>query len=205
MKPVEFIDIVGVGKGKCCSKCERVLPLTCFSVHNARRASYASRCKECYVEDRRRSLGVDKSAAAALVREHGKTCCSCGQRFPASAFGKHSYSGDGYQGACRNCVAASQRKSRTPEKSRRQNLKKLYGIGLNDYERMLAAQGRRCFICCVPHSVDAPLHVDHDHATNVVRGLLCSSCNNGLGRFRDSTANLARAIQYLSGSLRKVA
>ncbi|MFR9777138.1 endonuclease VII domain-containing protein [Micromonospora sp. MS34] len=45
-----------------------------------------------------------------------------------------------------------------------------------------------------------PEHVDHDHRTGWVRGILCFNCNGGLGRFRDSPARRARAITYLRGT-----
>ena len=41
------------------------------------------------------------------------------------------------------------------------------------------------------------LHIDHDHKTKKIRGLLCHKCNNGLGNFRDNIENLDRAKKYL--------
>jgi len=58
-----------------------------------------------------------------------------------------------------------------------------------------AAFGHRCAIC---RRSARRLAVDHDHQTNVVRGLLCTPCNQGLGMFRDSVALLRGAIAYLT-------
>jgi hypothetical protein len=98
---------------------------------------------------------------------------------------------------------AQQRYYAKPEKRRiRQSSKylRLYGITLYDAGCMLARQGGRCGIC----RTDAPghrgWHVDHDHATGKVRGILCTLCNIALGGFRDSTENLTNAIAYLKNA-----
>jgi hypothetical protein len=73
-------------------------------------------------------------------------------------------------------------------------LKTKYGISIADYDAALIAQSGRCAIC-----VDASpkLVVDHCHMTNDFRGLICWSCNVGLGHFSDDPARLAAAIRYL--------
>lgn len=69
-----------------------------------------------------------------------------------------------------------------------------YGISHDDYDRLYAQQQGRCCICDEFHS---RLCVDHDHKTGRVRGLLCRSCNSGLGFFRDQPRHLRQAINYL--------
>jgi hypothetical protein len=54
-----------------------------------------------------------------------------------------------------------------------------------------------CDICGAPGSSKKRNSIDHDHETAQVRGLLCDSCNLGLGKFKDSPELLQRAIQYL--------
>lgn len=74
-----------------------------------------------------------------------------------------------------------------------------YGITVEDYDRMLAAQGGGCAICggTDPQRNRKWFCVDHDHETGVVRGLLCMNCNDGLGRFADDPAQLRAAAAYL--------
>lgn len=76
-----------------------------------------------------------------------------------------------------------------------------YGLALADYDAMLVAQNNLCAICRVdkPGGNSTHWHVDHNHVTGQVRGLLCGRCNLGLGYFRDDTGRLASAITYLEG------
>lgn len=86
-----------------------------------------------------------------------------------------------------------------PQKRLGQRLR-AYGISVADYERLLAEQGGACAICGRVDSgnaKDTRLHVDHCHATGRVRGLLCTNCNHGLGKFADSPERIERAALYL--------
>lgn len=83
-------------------------------------------------------------------------------------------------------------------KNRVQVLRRKYGLALDDYKALIAAQGDSCAICRGPStSAWGSWHVDHDHATGEVRGLLCSSCNVGLGNFGDDPERLEAAARYL--------
>lgn len=79
---------------------------------------------------------------------------------------------------------------------RHTQLKTNYGITLVDYQRMLSEQDGVCAIC--RHPSEKTLHVDHNHETGTVRGLLCEKCNHGLGCFKDDEDILRRAMEYLT-------
>jgi hypothetical protein len=81
------------------------------------------------------------------------------------------------------------------------NLRNRYGISETDYDAMFLAQGGVCKICRQPeHHMDRLLSVDHCHATGKVRGLLCNSCNRGIGLFVDDPERLREAALYLESS-----
>jgi len=65
---------------------------------------------------------------------------------------------------------------------------------------MIDEQGGLCAICGKPASGKghcSRLHVDHDHKTGAVRGMLCHRCNAGLGQFGDDSLVLEAALAYL--------
>lgn len=69
----------------------------------------------------------------------------------------------------------------------------VYDISIEEYQNLLTKSNGRCIIC----KSDEKLCVDHCHKTNKVRGILCNSCNTGLGFFLDDIGRLNSAIQYL--------
>lgn len=79
------------------------------------------------------------------------------------------------------------------------NRLKQYGIDAEQYKQLSEEQHHRCAICLAPEMTKGiqRLSVDHCHTTLKVRGLLCSNCNNGLGRFLDEPALLEAAAAYL--------
>ena len=80
-------------------------------------------------------------------------------------------------------------------------MRKKYGISTNDFEALLAFQGGGCAICSKPISkLRRRMNIDHDHATNTVRGILCSGCNTGLGQLGDSIEGLKKALYYLENT-----
>lgn len=77
-------------------------------------------------------------------------------------------------------------------------LRRMYGITEEEYQQVLDHQGGKCAICLKRPAAGKNLHVDHDHRTGVVRGLLCVVCNHDLLGRRDKEPNLfRRAAEYL--------
>lgn len=93
-------------------------------------------------------------------------------------------------------------------KAQNSQLRRYYGIGVEDYDLMMSAQAGVCAICQMAEaSVDPKtkkvrrLAVDHCHTTHKVRGLLCSGCNGALGSFKDDLTTLRKAVAYLERHL----
>lgn len=83
---------------------------------------------------------------------------------------------------------------------RSNNLKRLYGITLDQYKNLVSAQGNECAICKIAFSDVLSGHVDHCHTTGTIRGVLCGKCNAAIGLFSDNTAFLQSAIYYLESN-----
>ena len=129
-----------------------------------------------------------------------KVCSKCKKEKSLDKFHKHANGKLGRRGDCAECSCAQKKllHSKDPLKAKNTNLKRYYGITLDDYLEILEAQNGRCAIC----GTDVPsgkgtFHVDHCHDSGQVRGLLCHSCNVGLGHFKDQESLLLKAALYL--------
>lgn len=92
---------------------------------------------------------------------------------------------------------AKQPKEKIRQEHRKYNLKKCFGLSLEQYDLMLKAQKGRCAICRRPETkYHRKLCVDHDHKTGRIRGLLCIRCNGGLSFF-DNRELLDAMTKYL--------
>lgn len=90
------------------------------------------------------------------------------------------------------------RKARQAALGRMETLRK-YDLTEERYQRLYDSQQGQCPICKTKLQYRSrTTHIDHDHRTRQVRGLLCNNCNNGLGRFKDDPIRLLAAAKYLS-------
>jgi hypothetical protein len=156
-----------------------------------------------------------------------RTCKDCGATKPLGDFAIHRRV-DGEplrRPSCKKCYAAYMRDyfARNPEQKAKDRartkryhelhptlkketkLRLSYGMTLEEYDAMLAAQNGVCAICnCEDTNIDKrtgknrALAVDHCHETGAIRGLLCGDCNRAIGMAKESTAILSRMISYLS-------
>ncbi len=159
-----------------CKKCGVSKALADFYRATGTKDGLRGECKSCSSEDKRRRYLADPEAAIARVKR--------------------------WQQENPERVNATQRARRAkPEAKRREragHLMRKFGMTIEQYDTMLEAQGGGCFICGRPPRNDISLHVDHDHATGKVRGILCFCCNNALADFQENPELLKKAASYVS-------
>jgi hypothetical protein len=79
-------------------------------------------------------------------------------------------------------------------------LKHYFGLSIEDFTAMVKKQNGRCAICGMPPG-NKGLCVDHDHASGENRGLLCQTCNTGIGLLKEDPKIMKNAIAYLKGEM----
>ena len=124
-----------------------------------------------------------------------KICTRCKTEKPLKGFYKRKDSKDGLQPECNECRKVENDKSADYRWARDLRLK--YDMTVDDYNDMLQAQDGVCAICFHECS-KGRLSVDHCHDSLENRGLLCRTCNVGIGNFREDVLYLASAIEYLN-------
>ena len=187
---------------KLCPQCGRTLPVEEFHSNVRRSDGLAYYCKRCAAqrsEASRRKRGVrERRQSSSPVPDGSKWCPDCDAIKPLDQFARTRRTKSGYHSYCLPCHAARglETKNRLYGGNREYHLRHRYGIDQAGFDALLAGQGGVCAICGAAN----PEHVDHDHRTGSVRGILCFNCNGGLGQFRDNPLFLAGAIEYLKGT-----
>lgn len=125
------------------------------------------------------AMDVSVATARGHIRRHvaiTAVCGYCGQEY--EQFDTRQY-------CSTTCASANQRD---------RWLQSQYGLTTSDYETMYENQSGKCAICDTPSE---KLVVDHNHQTGTVRGLLCPTCNMGIGLLKENPQVMANAIMYL--------
>ena len=132
-----------------------------------------------------------------------KTCSKCRVAKPIDEyyFVKRTQK---HTAACKQCTCVDAKRWReaNPElfrqAIRKNQLLRQYGISIEEYDALRESQRGACAICGATPVTN--LHVDHDHTTGKVRGLLCRACNTALGMFQDDASILGKAIDYITAT-----
>lgn len=134
--------------------------------------------------------------------------CQKGEHFiDRKLFNKDKHAADGLYAWCAKCTSKYRRDKYNAnteegrierENSRYRTLKRRYGITRGEYDALMIFQEGKCGICKTPFSTDTRrIHLDHDHKTGTIRGILCGHCNCGIAFFKDNPTFMERAMQYL--------
>jgi hypothetical protein len=194
---------------KACRDCQHIKPLSEFHLNATRPDGRGLYCKSC-TSIRQRQFRERKAQREGrplrprvAVDDGMKRCPRCELVLPRDRFGRNRSSSDGLTAYCRDCHNAIGKRNRESRhgSTREYHLRRRYGIGAADVDGMIQRQGGVCAAC----RVDPPSHVDHDHATGRVRGVLCFLCNQALGNVRDDVSRLYALIHYLDRSRRLAA
>ncbi len=173
---------------KVCSKCRRLLPRDAFAANRAMRDGMQGHCRACQAAHYRRR----RAAEGKVVRERvdipdgHKFCPGCAAVKPLAEWSRNRAGKDGYHSYCKACKARMSKISYFKQK---------YGISEAELDSLLA-QYPICPIC----RINEPKHVDHDHVSGRVRGILCFTCNAALGQLRDDPEIIRRAADYVEGA-----
>lgn len=147
-----------------------------------------------------------------LAKDSYKVCSFCKIKKHVSEFNKAKSHKDGLHHYCKDCRKLYRKKHKQYYKNynkqwykkhkdyaRNYNLLRIYNITLQDKQRMFMQQNKVCTICGASISFKNS-HVDHNHLTGEVRGLLCKRCNIGLGYFNvdlEGSNILQKAVRYI--------
>lgn len=186
-----------------CPKCKRCLPVQMFSNNRIQ-------CKECIANYHHALYGKgdrQRPYRPSHLASKEKFCPHCKRVRPASEYGVRG-GGRFLKSYCNNCEAEVTRRRNKEQRLKHaarikaaQNRWGLYvqhSMSVADYESLLAAQGGVCGICkSTSPGKRKRFSVDHDHATNAIRGLLCDTCNRGIGMLKESKEVLLSAVAYL--------
>ena len=205
-----------------CVECNNEKPLKSFL------GKTGKHCHDCRKEAankryylRKEAVSIDKKEFLSINKNETRVCDTCQIEKTVDEF---FYPKSGKQcKSCRSKQRSNYRKNRTalgfknsyveinsltPEiHDRRKEYMMMYRfkITLKDYDNLLKEQNYCCALCKRHQSeFIRELNVDHDHTTGAIRGLLCNSCNTGLGKLGDNIEGLQRAIEYLKKAEEKL-
>ena len=170
----------------------------CTKGHLSPRYASSGNCSECIANAR------GKAAINSSGRSSKRSAANHAAALTALANGSLEYMADK---ACphghyrryvktNNCIDCDvETRAKRSEKARWARIKKEYGLLGSDVDRMLERQGCLCLICGT--DIQTGYHIDHCHAKNKVRGLLCQKCNQAIGLLKENEALFFRAAEYI--------
>ena len=176
--------------GKKCKKCGLVKDVSDFYKNKYSKDRLAYECKSCWLSETKkyRDKNPDKIKWTNRVQYLNKRDERLAKQKEYSNNNKEKI-----------LVYKKEWKARNPHYSRIATLKKR-GITSAFFYEMWREQGMSCWICYKKFKNEADTHIDHDHQTGVVRGLLCGHCNTAIGLVREDPKVLNNMVYYLQNN-----
>jgi hypothetical protein len=147
-------------------------------------------CKSCNREVGAAAYRRKREEAGMTVRERErlppdvKRCSRCRELRLLDDFHRHRTQPGGYSTYCKDCRRVLGADT---------HIKRNYGLSRIELDALISSQGGLCAIC----EANPAVHVDHDHVTGKIRGVLCFTCNVALGQLKDDVRLFRKAIDYL--------
>lgn len=151
---------------KCCSGCKEKKSFSDFWKNKNRKDGYCNECKKCLTK--RQQEPQNKKRKQKYTKEYQK------------------------RPKVKERLRKLSKKPKYKETVKKGQLRRKFGLTLDEYYKMIQQQKGLCIICKFPEIV-----VDHNHKTNKVRGLICQRCNKILGFAQDDINLLQGCINYL--------
>lgn len=174
---------------KWCKRCSQSLAPTAFASNRSSPDGLQFYCRACSADiyrQRREAKGYRVRERVVVPPGH-KHCRDCGLSKPHAEWHTNRASRDGFAAYCIACTTIRGRES---------YFRRKYGLSQKELEQL-----RDVVIVCPICLKRPPVHVDHDHETGAVRGMLCFPCNAALGQLQDDPTIIRRAAEYVEGNV----
>lgn len=175
---------------KQCSKCRKIKLVADFNRYKTSLQGFCRECQQAYQQQNRHKRPQYEKTFAM---RHPNSNKERSERYRNANLDK-----------ARKASLTSYHKTREAnpdevyKKKRDLMLKRNYGISVSEYDELLQSQNNVCAVCHKPEPWRRGyLHVDHNHKTGQLRGLLCSKCNLALGHANDDVNILRALIRYI--------
>lgn len=191
---------------KTCTKCHTEKEIDGFSKRNDRPCGFKSSCKLCDLESKKNSQNYK-----VVTKKANENSKEYRQLWKQSEKGKESakiyniktkYAGQKRWNKTDDGKEYTKTKNDKDKDYRiERHLNSKYGLTIQSYKELSKNQNDKC-ACCHVHISDLKnkinkLVVDHCHITDNIRGLLCHSCNLGIGLLGDDKKSILMAVTYL--------
>ena len=186
-----------------CTKCSMEKDSNCFYPDKKKLSGFRSDCKECYNKRQAERRVEWMNKPVDLIE---KECSLCKEVKAIESFNKDVTQQSGYYPRCKECAKIGKKmylqEYRIQHSKERRNytLRAKFNISLQEADSLIERSLKNTCEMCGKHQKEGKkksLSVDHCHATNQVRGLLCHNCNLVLGHSLESVEILNSAVKYL--------